>query len=337
RKITQIELARKAGVSQTAISLILNGESRASFSPQVRARVLGLVRKFNYVAARRSPGRRNQNLVGFLYPQRPCDFYEFEGAYGDILNGLQIAAQKKGTHIVVLESRLFEQAPALQAITRSIRGIIVESTDADLVRRLAANCPLVSIGCRPPGLAVNHVRRNTTAAAEAILGHLRDLGHQRVLLVREQPIGPYGAERRAAIQQLAAGYSIHVIGEAVLKEIRAPLVDLRRQFARLLGPKRNGPTAVICLVPGAAILQIIYSLGFQVPAHLSVVSFDPAPHAELCFPSLTSVHEHLELVATKAVEMLFEQIRTRNHIPQEAIIAPELIVRQSTSAPPAGH
>jgi LacI family transcriptional regulator len=75
-------------------------------------------------------------------------------------------------------------------------------------------------------------------------------------------------------------------------------------------------------------------MGVQIPEELSVVVFDDNPWIELVTPSLSAVHQPIEMLAMHSVELVLG--RLRGQLPQGAqtmTVQAEFISRSSCAAP----
>src|SRR5262245_13604747 len=101
-RLTQRDIARLAGVSQTTVSLILNGIPSVRVSDETRERVLRAIQDTGYVAdplARRLQRQNNQILGVFTYepvfPSGTADFYH------PFLVGIEEAAERFGYDLLL--------------------------------------------------------------------------------------------------------------------------------------------------------------------------------------------------------------------------------------------
>ncbi|MDT0157654.1 LacI family DNA-binding transcriptional regulator [Microbacterium sp. ARD32] len=106
-RFTQADVAAVAGVSQSTVSFVLNGNAPAGvrISEETRTRVLEAIRITGYSAnpvAQRLAGGRNQILGVFTYektfPRGGRDFY------GGFLNGIEHAAEQLGVDMLLFTS-----------------------------------------------------------------------------------------------------------------------------------------------------------------------------------------------------------------------------------------
>jgi LacI family transcriptional regulator len=70
--------------------------------------------------------------------------------------------------------------------------------------------------------------------------------------------------------------------------------------------------------------------GLRVPQDVSVVGFDDVQAAAYMIPRLTTVRQPLRRMGEAAATSLLDRIANANIRPQEILVEPELIVREST-------
>jgi len=98
-------------------------------------------------------------------------------------------------------------------------------------------------------------------------------------------------------------------------------------------------TAIFCFNDIAAIgaIRALKDAGLSVPSDVSVVGFDDIQSAAYCTPSLTTVRQPLMEMGQRGAQVLLERIANREgDYPAEIVMAPELVVRESTGAAPHG-
>src|SRR4249920_1700040 len=105
RRLTQLDIAKRAGVSQATVSLVLNGAANAlaRIPPETRERVQKIIRETGYVPdpiARRMAKGSNRILGVFTYepafPSAQADFFL------PFLFGIEEEAQRLGYDLLLL-------------------------------------------------------------------------------------------------------------------------------------------------------------------------------------------------------------------------------------------
>jgi len=195
KRPTQHEVARLAGVSQAAVSQVLNGGGGVRIPEATRQRVLQVMQQVGYVpnvAARRLAGGLNRILGVFTYeavfPSSTADFFT------PFLQGIEETAAELD-YDLLLHTRPAANGhvrPLYRDGTSRLRladgtvmlGLLDDSRRQDLRRLLGEGHPVVFIGRRElPGSELPHVTADYAAATGQALGELVARGHRRTLYV----------------------------------------------------------------------------------------------------------------------------------------------------------
>jgi LacI family transcriptional regulator len=108
----------------------------------------------------------------------------------------------------------------------------------------------------------------------------------------------------------------------------------RRAGERIAGmPAARRPTAAFCAndLLALGLLQQMVRLGLRVPDDLAIVGYDDIEFAEAAAVPLTSVSQPRQLLGRTAAELLLDEAREPDdHVHQQVVFAPELVVRTST-------
>jgi DNA-binding LacI/PurR family transcriptional regulator len=320
---TSIDVARRAGVSQSTVSLVFSGKGRGRVSEATAERVREAARELGYRpnAAAQALRRGSSRAIALLVPDMTNPFFSL------VLRGAQRAAAKAG-YIVILvdtqndrhwESQSFE---ALQA--GPVDGYLLFEVTAPDVLGPDENVVLMETE-DPPRPSV---RFDGEGGATAAFEHLVSLGHTR--------IGHLGAAFQALTFQHREQARRRVLSEAGLDPGTQPRVltpisieDARVNALVLLD---DAPTAVFCDddVIAAGMYLAARERGIRIPDELSVVGFDDMEFARVLEPPLTTVALDAELLGSTAFELLEVRLsgkRTNARVVLDA----ELLVRGSTA------
>ncbi|WP_240670397.1 LacI family DNA-binding transcriptional regulator [Actinoplanes solisilvae] len=278
--MTQQDIARMTGVSQTTVSIVLNERDDAAvrIAPETRERVLQAIRRTGYVAdpiARRLAAQRNRFLGVFTYePVFPAGQGDF---YHPFLVGIEECAESIGCDLLLFTSapvvdgrrRIFHQDNRL----RLADGCILLGRWLDpreLARLLAEGSPFVSVGRRDDaGGAVPYVGADYPAATAAQVRRAAELGHRRIAYVGEGG----GAESHA---DRLHGFTT-AVAETGISGIHVRFAD-RRAGVVLDEIQEQGCTAIFVeeFADGAVVADEAARRGLRVPDDLSFVALgDP--------------------------------------------------------------
>lgn len=219
----QAEVARRAGVSQTTVSLVLGGNKQGiALHPDTRARVLEAARELGYVpdpAARRLAAARN-NLLG-VFSFTATFPTAVEHSYYPFLVGVEQEAAARGYDLVLFTGSSSGGAQAGASGTlervRLADGCLFlgRHVPAEELRRLAEHgYPAVHIGRRDELDGLVWVGADYVRASAEVVRHLAELGHRRIVLVREDDDAPASADRELGFREALAAAGIAATGPA---------------------------------------------------------------------------------------------------------------------------
>jgi len=325
------DVAALAGVSHITVSRVLNDYS--SIRPETRERVLAAIAELGYrrnLAARALVTSRTR-AIGVLSPE-----VAQHGPASSVL-AVESAAREHGYHPLVTAAAVEHDATVAALgflLDQAVEALVViapHETVLAAIRDLDIRVPLVTLQApdRPGGVGVDQA-----AGVRLATEHLLGLGHTRI----QHLAGPAGSLEAAA---RLLGYA-EAMGEHETPEVLFGDWGAASGYAAasLLEP---GVTAVVAGNDQMAIGLIagLADSGRRVPGDISVVGVDDIPEAPYVRPALTTVHQDFELVGRRAVEALLAQLApaagpaAAPGVPVATnVIAPHLVVRASTSAPP---
>ena len=187
RKSTTIDVARAAGVSQAAVSMIINNKENVSFSDETVKRVLEAAKELNYVprARKKAAGaveRSGKNVVALLFPNIENPFYVMLG------QGIQYAARQTNyTLITCITNRDPELERQYIELLNDWNALGVIYTYAPVDRQAAEDAakklPVVMIGDIDSDSYSDAVDFNSVRAGALAAEHLISLGHEKIAVV----------------------------------------------------------------------------------------------------------------------------------------------------------
>lgn len=331
RQPTIRDVAERAGVSKSLVSLVLRG------SDQVRAEkreaVLRAARELGYRpnAAARSLSEQRTRTVGVLLHDLRNPWFV------DLLDGLNSLLHAAGLHMLLADARLNRRTghdltgPFLDL---QADGLVVVGTlpDPAALGAVAARIPVVVAGARepvPPGVDV--VAGDDERGARLVTEHLIGLGHRRIA-----HLAGYGAVGELRRRSFEATMRAH--GLADLASVEAGDMTEEggyRSTVRLLG-RPDRPTAVFAVNDIACVgaLSAAEELGLRVPRDLSVVGYDNTSVSRLRHLWLTTVDNAGHEVGRRAARCLLDRLRAPGGEGRVHLTTPTLEIR-GTTAPPA--
>jgi LacI family transcriptional regulator len=202
---------------------------------------------------------------------------------------------------------------------------------------------VVAISAHTPAENVTNIVLDHRMAAEQALAHLHSLGHRRIAFMRGPRAISDSEFRWEAIQQVAREMNLKLDPALVIRidsagwstktgyHPMAPEIGYKPMQALL--EKTRDFTAIFCFNDIAAIgaIRALKEAGLTVPGDVSVVGFDDIQSAAYSTPSLTTVRQPLLEMGKRGAQVLLDRIANREkQYPAEIVMAPELVVREST-------
>ena len=333
-------LAEHLALSQTTVSLVLNNSPSAKSIPQeTRDRVVAAARELNYRPNyfARSLRQSRSMSVGVLAPDLS------EGYFTRVMSG--VVQELSAAHYFYFTAchdwneELLEKYPRM-LVERAIDGFLLLNTSAD---NIDVPLPVVAISSHSAVKNVTNIVLDHHLAVGQALVHLYQLGHRRIAFMRGPQAIPDSEYRWESIQIVAREIGLKLDHSLVIRidsagwsmkdgyHPMAPEIGYNPMQA-LLESTRDF-TAIFCFNDIAAIgaVRALKDAGLSVPQDVSVVGFDDIQSAAYCTPSLTTVRQPLAEMGKRGAKILLERIaNSAAEFPSEIVMAPELVVREST-------
>ncbi|MET9890442.1 LacI family DNA-binding transcriptional regulator [Streptomyces sp. NPDC006465] len=326
------DVAERAGVSKSLVSLVLRGSDQVR--EEKRQAVLAAVEELGYRpnAAARSLSERRTRTVGVLLNDMRNPWFV------ELLDGLNSRLHDAGLHMLLADGHLNRRLG--EDLTRTfldlrVDGLIAVGTlpASEALRTAAGRIPTVVAGAREPELSgVDIVAGDDEHGARLATEHLVGLGHRRIAHIAGQ--GMAGTLRRRGFEAVMREHGL--TGTAVVEQGDLTEEGGYRATVRLLSaPER--PTAVFAFNDIAAIgaLSAAEELGHRVPRDLSLVGYDNTYLARLRHVWLTTVDNAGQDIGRRAAHRLLDRIEDPARPGEIVLTAPALEVRGTTGPPGA--
>jgi DNA-binding LacI/PurR family transcriptional regulator len=333
-------LAEHLELSQTTVSLVLNNSPSAKSIPhETRIRVTEAAERFNYRPNyfARSLRQSKSMSVGVLAPDLS------EGYFTRVMSG--VVQELTAAHYFYFTAchdwkrELIEKYPRM-LVERAVDGFLLLNTPAD---HIEVPVPVVAISAHSAAENVTNIVLDHHLAVSQALTHLYALGHRRIAFMRGPRAIPDSEYRWESIQQLAGDMNLQIDPALVIRIDSAgwSMKDGHHPMAPEIGykpmqgllEKSRDFTAIFCFNDIAAIgaIRALKDAGLSVPGDVSVVGFDDIQSAAYSTPSLTTVRQPLAEMGKRGAEVLLDRIANREkEYPSEIVMAPELVIREST-------
>jgi DNA-binding LacI/PurR family transcriptional regulator len=332
RPVTTHDVARRAGVSQATVSMVMGNNPTARVAQATRERVLRAAEDLGYRPNLLARGlvRGRSYAVGVVVPDLSNPFFL------DVVTGVQRVAAETGYAVLAADTRDASAGHQVELLRgRQVDGVILDGLGASSIPADALGGAAVVLVDEPPDRWPG-VASDTLAAGRLAAEHLIGLGHREIAF-----IGP--ASDVHGFRMRERGF-FHALREA---SIQLPSDRLRRVSPTLGGGQtamrallalRARPTAVFCAndLLGVGALKACLSAGLRVPDGMSIVGCDDVELARVVTPELTTVAVPARELGARAMRVLLRRLNEPDFVPQPPRPLPvRLVVRGTTSRPGA--
>lgn len=334
-KITSAEVAKRAGVSQSAVSRVFT--PGASASPEMTKRVRRAADELGYrpnILARSLITGRSR-IIGLVISYLENNFYP------EVLEKLSAALQQRGYHVLVFMARQSVESiddVVQEILDYQVDGIVTASVamSSDLAMRCqAAGIPVVLFNRAQDDPSLSAVESDNRAGGAALGRFLVAGGHRRIGYIAGWEGASTQRDREAGLMDALedAGMTLHARAVGNFRHEEAA------EAARTMFAAAERPDAVFVANDhmAFAVMDVLrFELGLRIPDDVSVVGFDDVPMAAWPSYDLTTVRQSAEAMVAQTVDILIGHIEQQDSTPRRASVAAPLIQRGSARVPENG-
>jgi DNA-binding LacI/PurR family transcriptional regulator len=326
-KFTSQDVARLAGVSQSAVSRVFTpgGSASKATIAKVRAAAEKLGYRPNPLARAMITGK--SRIIGLIVAYLDNQFYPAA------LERLSDVLQAKGYHILI-----FTSANSTDGIERIVQdlmdyqvdGIITASVEmsSELTQRCAAaGIPVVMFNRGQPGAGLSSVTSANVDGGRKVAEFLVRGGHKRIAHIAGWQETSTGRDRQRGLLEGLAALGAEPVAVVDGMYDRMIAADAARKLIDMPAP----PDAIFVGNDhmAFAVIDVIRDLGLRLATDVSVVGYDDVPMAAWGSYNLTTVRQPLNRMVDAAVDTLLAQIADPARPAQKIEIDGPLILRTS--------
>ena len=344
------DVAKASGFSSTTVSIVLNNAPLSRYiPPSTKKRIEIAAKKLGYrpnLFARSLRSKRSHTVGVMVFDMtdpyctlvlRGLENSLYQGSYLPILTDvhndrgrferyLEMLLDRRVESLIVLANWLFVDIDLL----------------ADLERR---SIPTAMIGCELKTDSISSVIVDNEIGAHAAIEHLYSLGHRKIAFIRGPKTLTDSSPRWKGIRNFAAEHELELDPRLTvdLPESRFPLSGFEEGYKlteELIRRKRPF-TAIAAFDDMTAFgsIRALNKAGIRVPEQCSVIGFDDVAPSAVYTPALTTIRQPMESMGQLAVSIVVDGMNSvqekREVKAVHRKLAPELVVRESTSSAPS--
>ena len=353
KKVTSTDIAKKAGVSQATVSMVLNHKYNVSFSKETVEKIERIAKEMGYTIPKRRQRKesRKGKLIIVFCPTLTNPYYVM------LLQGIEAVAKEEGYSVFTCntqrELKLEEQYLKLMSSVDPA-GIIYtcnpSSVFMEQVGEIAKKIPLVIISNREK-VQVDAINQDNTKVGRLMARHLLDYGHRDVAFITP-PLTQRQKQRSKRVQGFVQEYEQAGLGDRVVikaadasldEQLPSPDSEYKMGYnlTKELLAENDNLTAIAGLndMMAFGIMDALHEAKIKVPTDVSVMGCDNTLFARMHNMNLTTIEHFVTFKGRDACDIIMKKIATHHSTNTGAVpistyhveYEPQLIVRGTTT------
>jgi LacI family transcriptional regulator len=328
RKLTIKDIAKKAGVSSSTVSLVLRDSPLVA--KETRKLVQQLIDSLGYVRDRVASNLRSRTsqTIGLVFCEIRNPFY------AELIAGINSVLDVTGRIAFIVysaEDPVRQDRLILRLREQNVDGIILsaaEGTDPNTISRLREwGMPCVQTMRHVGRGRSDYVGPAIETGVEMAVEHLVQQGHKSIAYI--------GAARRTSpTRERLLGFQTalkrHGLRSGPIVRCQPTREEGARAVCDLLA-QANPPTAAVCYndVCAFGVIHGLIERGRVPQADFGVVGFDNIADAALVRPALTTIAIEPHRIGEEAARLLLRRIADPDGPPERVILPSHLIIRET--------
>lgn len=328
-KVTIKDIAKKANVSVTTVSRVLN--NKPDVGDQTRTKILKLIEELNYKpnSVARGLVMQKTHTIGLIIPDISNPFFP------QVARAIEDKAQKSGYSIIFFntDNHLEKEKKAVELFkSKQVDGLIVSLSlgNEEILKELkAANYPVVQIDRSVLSNSYPLVSIDNKNSAYQMVEYMLKKGYKKIAHITGDLKTTTARDRLAGYKKALNDYQVEINEDYIIKG------DYTQQLAfeamQTLLKLKEPPTAVFAAndLSAAGVYKALFAAGLNIPADIAVAGHDDIDIASLLRPELTTMRQPKYSLGEKAVSVLLKMIDNYEAEVEAQILKTKLVIRES--------
>lgn len=327
------DIAEKAGVSITTVSLVLNGKE-LRIASATKKKIIRIANELNYRPNQLAVGliTKKTNTIGLLVPDISNAFF------GELAKGAEKEAASCAYNIILCNTNDNPDKDVEYLNILLDRGVdaVIMVPSANSADSTAKKCLTLMEQCQKPLVLVDRIKmgeKHTSISVDHEQGgyiatkYLIENGHTRIGCITG-PLGMLNSRLRFLGYKKALKDSDIRFQAKYVEEGNYHVEDGERLAEGLF---ENKVTAIFAFndLMAYGVYKAAAKHGCRIPEDISVVGFDDLFYSGIMEVPLTTIHQPSYEIGEAAVKRIAELLKDENTKKEAIIFKPKLIVRNS--------
>ena len=328
RAVTSYDVAKAAGVSQSAVSRAFTEGAKISAATKEKVKKVAAELGYRPSFIAQSLINRRSNLIGIVVPGLMNPFYSAA------LDNLSHKLNLMGYRVLLFSMfRDDDTDPIMEEILRHrVEALILVSSS--LSSHFDEECrllglPVVLLNRKNDSETVSSVTSNNLAGGAAIAEFLIKAGHQQLAFIAGRDSSSTSRDRETGFAQRISEMG----APAALRDAGMWTIEEAMNATRRLMSLPKPPDALFCandMMAIGALNVVVGEFGLKAGTDISVVGFDDISMASWPLISLTTWVQPLTEMVDLTVAMIKSQLEDSEAEPVQHVLVGKLIIRGSS-------
>ena len=330
-RVTSLQVAQKAGVSQSAVSRVFTPGASASAKTIEKVQKASAELGYRPNSLARAMVSGKSRIIGLVVAYLNNQFYP------EALEKLSKKLQERGYHVLV-----FMASNSSDNIDTVIEEILDYQVDGIIAASVALS-PELSNKCREAGVPLvlfnrahespnmSAVTSDNYAGGEKVAKYLISAGYEKIAYLAGWEGASTQRDREAGFMETLNASGIKLFSRGFGNFERAQSKKATHEMFKKTADHRPDVVFVANDHMALAVMDTLrYELGLKIPEDVAVVGYDDVPAAEWPSYDLTTVRQCSGQMVNITIDILLEEIETEGSQPRIVKIDGPLIIRGSS-------
>ncbi len=334
-KTTIKEVAKKAGVAVSTVSLVLN--NKGYVSQEVKTKVLDAIKELKYHPQRTARGLVTRQSGNFGFIVTTDHFSHVEPFYTKIFLGCEFSARSYDYYILLttIDMNFSPQNIPRFLLERNVDGVILAGSVphkiVDYIKE--KKYPQILIDYYFADQNQSRVIIDNDMGIRLIIEHLREMGHKCIAFIGGDMKHPGMLERKNAFIKYCRAFGLALDEKYLISEHRDSNSAAGFEATNQLLERNQDLTAIVAANDAMAVgaLRACRDRKINIPGQMAITGFDNVESSITARPTLTTVNVPKEEMGATAVRYLVDVVKNHSQEGVKIIMPVKLVCRESTN------
>lgn len=333
KRVSIRDVAKMAGVSTATVSRVLN--NKENVTDATREQALKVIRGLDYHPNLLGQKLR-QSCTGTIIVLANTISKPF---FIEFFNTLQKTAYANNYHLLLGQYRDDEEilmSYVNMLLSHLADGMLLVNHNRFFPRleRMCRDFPIIQCCERVPESEIPYVSEDWYECGYVGTMHLHNIGCRRIGFVTYSLDSLFSRKYEEGYREALRKNGLIPNPDWTVEIPNMEFEDSYQAIRRILSQtSRPDALYVVCDLYAPAAIRAAGELGLRIPQDLALVCGDNSFVADITTPTVTALDHRRQVMADEAFKLLLERIHDKPVLHSSISVAPELIVRESTTFP----